>query len=443
LQWRRVRRALDPLRDELVREAQRHFGEIGLEEAWAEFFLFDGAGPFDRNSRFVPLFFSWYLYDWLPDPHGTELPAALHDITVAAAYLARTGHRLDPIARRYVETCIATPYSFHEVMDCRRGAGFRLRDVMLGTEVEVTERTASKSVQVGDVLFGKLVSIDGLVLIEGVGPTAIPPGHKSALIELRKTLGTRQGLFGGETLHEFADELRDLYLDIDEALHALPELRNTDDDPLELHTLIFDLDAPEAALERLEDLGGGFATTQIARDGAGRLLRADITWAGAGNKVNNEWDNTTLGTLRIEGTRLTAEINSAKRAAALRKLIERRLGDSARVRPSAVQSVQSLLEREPARPALREQREREQAALAAEPAVQAALRDMLGRHYRSWIDEKLPALGNRTPRNAVRDPDGREAVEALLTQIERDTARMNPGLDLEFVRELRVTLGLS
>jgi hypothetical protein len=442
-QWRRVRRALDPLSQELVREAQRHFGEIGLEEAWAEFFLFDAAGPFDPDSRFVPVFFSWFLLDWLPDPHGTELPAVVRDITVAEAFLARAGHRLDPIARRCVEACIATPYSFHEVLDCRPGAGFRLRDVMLGTEADVTEHTASKSVDVGDVLFGKLVSIDGLALIEGVGPTAIPPAHKTALIELRKALGTRQSPFGAETLREFADELRDLYLDIDASLNRLPELRNTDGDPLEMHTLIFDLDAPEAAFERLADLAGGFGT-EVERDAAGRLLRADINWVRSGNnKMHKDWDNTTLGTLRIEGTRLTAEVNSAKRAAALRKLIERRLGNSARVRPSVVQSVQSLLEREPAQRARRTQRDREQADLAAASEVEAAIAEAMRSHYRSWVDQRLPALGNRTPRKAVRDPDGREAVEALVAQIERDTARMNPGLDLEFLRELRATLGLS
>ncbi len=442
LHWRRVRRVLDPLGGDLIREGQRHFGEIGLEEAWAEFFLFDDSGPFDPDSRFIPLFLSWFLHDWLPDPHDTELPVAVHDTTVAEAFLARAGHRLDALARRYVEACIATPCSFHEILDCRPGAGFLVRDVMLGTEADVSERTASKTVEVGDVLFGKLVSIDGLVLIDGVGPTAIPPVHKPALIELRKALGTQHSLFGTETLSEFADELRDLYLDIEASLHELPELRNTDGDPLEMYTLIFDLDAPEVAVDRLADLAGG-VTTEIERDAAGRMLRTVIRWVRGGDKMDKDGDNTVLGVLRIEGTRLTAEVNSAKRAAALRKLIERRLGDSAHVRPSVVQSVQSMLEREPARPSRHAQREREQADLDADPEVQGMIRDMLRSHYRSWVDEKLPALGNRTPRKAVRDQDGREAVEALVAQIERDTARMNPEQDLEFIRELRATLGLN
>ena len=441
--WRRVRRVLEPLGRDLVRQAARHFGVIGLDEAWNEFF-FETTGEFDPESRFGALFFSWFLHDWLPDPHDTQLPAAVRDTTVAQAYLARAGHRLDPIARRYVEACIETPFSYYEVIDCRPGTGLRLRDVLRGGEADVTEHTASRSVQVGDCLFTKLVAIDALVLAEGMAPTAIPPAYKAELIGLRKALGTRDSLFGADTLHQFAGELREVYLDIEAALHQLPELRNTDGDPLEMHTLNFELDAPEAAFRRLEDLGAGFGEPEVERDAAGELLRAEVIWARGPNKKQKDADNTLLGTLRIEGTRLTAEVNSAERAAALRGLIERRLGDTARIRPGVVESVQSLLEREtpPAR-GRREQRDRERADLAADPEVQDAVREMLRSHYRRWVDQKLPALGNRTPRKAVRDRDGREAVEALLAQMERDGVRMNPPLHPEIIRELRTTLGLG
>lgn len=61
-------------------------------------------------------------------------------------------------------------------------------------------------------------------------------------------------------------------------------------------------------------------------------------------------------------------------------------------------------------------------------------------HYRNWIDEKIPALNGKTPRQAVRTRDGREAVAALIDQIERDGARMSPPLDPDIIRELRQSL---
>ena len=68
--------------------------------------------------------------------------------------------------------------------------------------------------------------------------------------------------------------------------------------------------------------------------------------------------------------------------------------------------------------------------------------EMMRAHYRKWVDDIIPALGNRTPRDAVRDADGREAVEALILQLERDAVHQRPPLDPSIVRELRETLGL-
>ena len=78
LAWRRVRRATEPLGAELMREAARCFGAAGLDEAWSEFNLFEEDEPFDDASPYVTLFFSWFLHDWQPDPHDTEVPQSAH-----------------------------------------------------------------------------------------------------------------------------------------------------------------------------------------------------------------------------------------------------------------------------------------------------------------------------------------------------------------------------
>lgn len=202
----------------------------------------------------------------------------------------------------------------------------------------------------------------------------------------------------------------------------LPELRNTDGEPLETHALVFDLDAREAAVERLADRAAGVAEPEIECDTEGRLGRADITRANLGNRKKDS-DNATLGHLRIEGRRLTADVNSAQRAAASRKLVKR--------------------EPTPKERAQRRQRQREPAEFAARPEVQAAGRKYMCEHSLRRMEEKLHALGNRTPRKAVRGRDGREAVEALINQIDRDGARMTPPLAPGIVREARQTLRLK
>ena len=54
------------------------------------------------------------------------------------------------------------------------------------------------------------------------------------------------------------------------------------------------------------------------------------------------------------------------------------------------------------------------------PEVQRVLAESMRSHWEGWVNMKIPALGNRTPREAVRPADGREAVEALLQDFERE-----------------------
>jgi hypothetical protein len=69
------------------------------------------------------------------------------------------------------------------------------------------------------------------------------------------------------------------------------------------------------------------------------------------------------------------------------------------------------------------------------PEVQEMLRQHLESHYRAWIDQKLPVLGGKSPRQVVRTTDGRAKVEALLVGMERSGPLAEHGVRLDFVRE--------
>jgi hypothetical protein len=452
LLWRRLRRDLDGLGSELLAEAARHFGRVGVQEAWAEFNLWPETHDpqeqeFDETSSYAPLFLSWYVYDWLPDALDTAVPEPGHETTAARAYLQHKGRLLTAVQRAYIEACLAAPFSFHEVLRCEPGRGFRLRDVLTGAEAEVLERSGSEDVGTGDLLFAKIVPVEGVALMEACAPVVIPPQEKIELIELRRELSAASAL-SAAGLREYDLELREVLLPmVDRLLHPRPPaVANTDGDPLEFHTLRFDLLDPTAAVAHLRDLAAGVNEGEfesgIERDAAGRVVRADITWLRAGS--GGAMGNTVLGQIKIEAGRLCAETNSARRATALRALLERRL-PGARVLPSVVQSSHALVKEAHARavaggplpPAT------DHELLMATPEIQAALRETLRRHYRSWPDEQLPALGGRTPREAVRDADGREAVQALLTQFERDMARQDPVLHAGIIEELRAMLGIG
>jgi len=47
----------------------------------------------------------------------------------------------------------------------------------------------------------------------------------------------------------------------------------------------------------------------------------------------------------------------------------------------------------------------------------------MDRHYREWIDEKIPALGDRTPRHAAKLKTIRPRLIELLKEMESDEER--------------------
>jgi hypothetical protein len=268
------------------------------------------------------------------------------------------------------------------------------------------------------------------------------PIHKLQVIDAAAAIrGRRRGLSAAD-LHAHGDLLRELYVRLRwQRLNVrLPVLQNTDGEELVLQRLELRVDDAEAALAKLSSLDVMRSQEELAeeveRDAAGRLVRAHLLWRKRGNAKMRHWDNTILGHLALEGTNLTVEVNSNERARRIRKEVERRLGRGVRFVRGVVTSVEAAME-EASRRKPDAARAREQAELMSDPALREALREHLERHYRSWVDERIPALGGKTPRQAVKTADGRAKVEVLLADAERRKVSADPGfrLDLGAVRK--------
>ena len=76
------------------------------------------------------------------------------------------------------------------------------------------------------------------------------------------------------------------------------------------------------------------------------------------------------------------------------------------------------------------------------PELQALEADLMQRHWDAWIDKKVPALGNRTPRQAAKTARGRERLEALLSDFARSAEQRSSVLQPDLGR-LRRRLGLA
>jgi hypothetical protein len=444
----------------LVRFADDRFGEDTYLRALEEFDPANEELEIDDDE--LQFFLPWFLFNWRdaslaasptrrgdsPRPRATT-PTGAAAPTVAEAYLAARGSRAEAAHRAFIEKTGAQPFSFHEVIHSEPGEGLWLRDILLGSELEVTERTASRSAGRGDIMFARVVPFETCAMLVGLAPTPLPPIEKIPVLALRKELRSAHGEISIDLLHTQSVMLRLLYLELRDRLWNRPPLQlyNTDGDPILLHTLTYEVESAEAAFRALHPLASR-ATRKRLLDVAefgkdGRLHWVEFTWTKRGNRAGRSSPNTILGYLEITGRTLTVEVNSAGRARRIQAAIRRRLGDKARHLQTETTTQEDLIaehEPEPGRPS---SSQLHSGSFDTLPEARAALRRFTEAHYDSWPDQKIPALGGRTPKEAVRDPDGREMVEALLLDFERKSARLGTGPAAFDFERLRERLGLT
>jgi hypothetical protein len=285
-----------------------------------------------------------------------------------------------------------------------------------------------------------------------MAPICIPPDKKIEVIELRKTLKKRiakqNRYLAPHDLLRYADLIRATYLDIRDRLFAPPVLCNTDGDPLLFHTLTFRIESAEAAFDALAPLAVGRLREELLDDAElgddGKLRKVNIDWIREGNRKFKSWDNTILGHIKISEERVIAEVNSESRAKRLRKEIEKRLG-SAVHESTVAKTLEEMRKNAPQEKAEEaELGEAEMEVILRDPEVRKQMQAFMQKQAESWVHQKIPALGGRTPTEAVSDPDGKEMVEALLLDWERrDEADVSPNQIRPDIGALRRLLNLA
>jgi hypothetical protein len=156
--------------------------------------------------------------------------------------------------------------------------------------------------------------------------------------------------------------------------------------------------------------------------------------------MHAHWDNTVIGRLFVSGGELRVETNSVARGDALCERIEEALGGLVRHRARAHEDPVSdgMMARLRGRAQGPRTPERER---TVPPELLVALQREKIEAYRAWLDQPIPALGGKTPRQAARNKGSRTKLDVLLKTIENREAR-GPVAERFDVSALREELGL-
>jgi hypothetical protein len=441
--WAQQHSAYEQLTRDIMNFAESKFGDQ-IKVAWQDFNITDLPVPADAYPGEQQIFMPYFLFQWDPQRPRTGKGASRTDGIVARRYELEKGKNLSDLERLLLEQATTQPFRFFEVLWSKAGERIWLRDILLGAETEVVERSASRRLQEGDIVYGNIWNLQALSVLGCLAPLPIPPRCKGDVIglrrKLRKKVSKQNRDLTPDDLARNADAIRLTYLTIRDRLYAPPRFANTDGDPLVFHTVKFRIESPEHAFEALASLAFGQSKEELLKDGElgkdGKLHRIEFDWRKKGNAKIPSWDNTILGNIKIVGRSLVAEVNSENRAKRLRAEVEKRLGASAVHQGTSAKTVEEMLAKAPKRAGAPEDDDLEQ-ALLHDPEARSRFQQIIQKQVEDWVHQKVPALGGHTPLQAVQDPDGREIVESLLLDWERRGA-YQAGIrpDFDAVRKL-------
>ncbi|MCC6130677.1 MAG: SEC-C domain-containing protein [Acidobacteria bacterium] len=342
---------------------------------------------------------TWFVFD----PHSPDSPR------IASRLLEQ--RNLGDGERAFIRTMLDSRMLPYEVVQSVPGSSLTLRNVLEGGEVTVTERMASRSLSRSDLIAARVIpcGISGGPEMDG-GVLPITRLLEDAVLQQIEMLWT-------EFEREYPGRPREAYLELLTPIlhHAwlssifdppLPRLTNTDGEELLMTRVSFTVEDERALRNSLD---------RASRRGIERLGDDEWGWSGPGKGM----DQVSLGSLRLAGNTLTLETNSAERGKRGRAIVERVAKGSVHHRGTVHEDIRGDLADRWTAAALGESAETEPSEDEdLEPALEELALEYYARHYRTWVDEPVPALDGMTPRAAARAPGMKARVSDLIRGLE-------------------------
>jgi hypothetical protein len=406
--------------DSLMRFARIRFGPHWFASAIEEYA--GSRDPVEEDE--LQLAAPWAIFDY-PVNDG---PSA------ACIYSEDKGRRLAPDLRAVLDAELEAWLGVWEVLRVEEGVGLEVIDLLTGEERFVHEVLGSRGVPHRVSILARVVDCGGISFFGGSHPRPLPPSDAEQVVgEVRRACRVR-------TRPIRAARLREPYIQLEavDAWHKaiariesrpMPTLSNTDGDDFVTIIDHFDIVAAGASyvVARMATFPG---TEAPGRESKGETTIV-ITKPDRSSPRSSR--TTVIGRVVIAGGRVRVETNSQRCAARLRAALESHLGAMIRFRMRDEADAHAVFENAKQAPT-----PRTQAPQAVE--IKGMLRDVKERYMTEWLDEKIPALGGLTPKEATKSGPGQRALDLLLREMEYAESTLPPDERFD-VRRLRTSLG--
>ncbi len=371
------------------------------------------------------------------------------ELNVIDDYLKRRGWREKVPAKRYLAAIRDSVISLYEVVDIDSGKAMTVRDMIRGGgPVTVEEKMGSESAAPWDRIAARLVTVNNKPCFTG-GMLLLP--HKasgtflSVFNETAKDVRAglrREAKKQGENPAITSEEVEELLLDsrgpclltqvwLIDALTQInappPEMRNTDGDAILFSEVRFPISGDEAEV----------AATVDGIENVERNAPAEASWTWHGGSSPSQpiaarkhegltlqsvvdGGRTSLGNIDIGNGIILLSTNSRERAERGRDLLASRLGALVGAPLISHEAMERRMETSA------DSRVPEEDEIPPEIAAQI-IREHFDNHYRRLLENPVPVLDGKAPRQAVKTKKGRGQVIEWLKYLENSEHRRANG----------------
>ncbi|MBL4941449.1 MAG: SEC-C domain-containing protein [Colwellia sp.] len=425
LLYRRLRETEGKLMAKIDSCFDKHYPDEAMGECLYEFNLWgeeeDLESDFDE-PEYVYMFPVFSRFHWQVDIHDTFDDCQIPE-KIPAQYLLDSNKYLPELEKNFAITAMKSPFSFYLVKAVEAGKSILLEDFFTGEQVKVIEKQASVESVVDSVLFTSVISLQGISFMLGMAPYPFPSSYAIDLIPFKEAMLKNNKVWSTELIAQCDIEFREFYFGFKDRMLAPPVMVNNNDEFIVLHQIEYQVFCPIeyaidklASLNKLEPSEGLDNALFDEDDEYNKITETTMHWL---ERINGQYIS--CAELTLTDDMLIINVNSDERAAAIKRKISRRLGKQAMLMCDDITDMDELRDKV-ATNQLNDTGDISADDFSSDDFLPEELakieQDFLQAHYVKWLDEPVPALDNKTPRQASKSKQGREKLILLLDDFE-------------------------
>ena len=408
------------MRHRLCQEVLEGMGRWHTEadRARARRYFFGSSAPIEAAEAEIDSFLQWYVHDFRDSGRKTLMER----------YWDAHHTELTPLERKVLSALRESWPGVFETVSVEEGRGLHLKDVTSSQEFFLHDVTASRELAPGAWLLSRIEESDGTFHFVSDG-TVIPPAVREAFLAFLASEAISSRQTTTELVRSLGNRLCAVIRRLSQEWVKNLRMVNREGDALEFcHSdyAVLDEAALLAVLRALEEL----------REEAGAPGAVRFGWLGPAEGDSRH----VYGHVAVAGGKLRLEAQSRTRLMLGRSLLEAHAARLLKHEGDVCLTQEEWKAQAMTAGAARnEDRPGEAALPVPNEEERQVILEIKARHYSTWPDDPLPALGGRTARHAVKTKAGRQAVISLLREMEQDEARAakrgDPAFDFGIIRQ--------